>query len=291
MAVTIQSQEASVTINEHGAELVSFIGKTSGMEYMWSADQSYWGRHAPVLFPIVGRLKDDTYYVDGQEYKMSQHGFARDLDFEIINSKENAVVLELHSSNETKKMYPFDFILRLSYELNGKSLKVAYEVENPSNESIWFGIGGHPAFKIPLTNKNFYDDYTVKLVPQTTRNLLPLRGSYVDINHLKEERTSQIMVNRETFKDDAVILDLGEEPTTIELSDDKAEHGVVMRVSDAKYLGVWSCYPKNGQFVCLEPWWGIADTVNTDQDFKHKFASNHLEAHQKFNAGYELSIF
>lgn len=291
MAITIQSQEASATINEHGAELVSFIDKKTGQEYMWSADSKYWGRHAPVLFPIVGRLKDDTYFVDGQEYHMSQHGFARDTDFEIVNSKENYVVLELHSSKETKKMYPYDFILRLIFELNGESLRVSYEVENPSEEEIWFGIGGHPAFKVPMNLDKFYDDYIVKLTPKANRNIIPLKGSYADINHLKEERTSELAVSHDLFKDDAIILDLGEEPTTVELTDNNSDHGVVLAVSDAKYLGVWSCYPKEGQFVCLEPWWGLADTTDSDLDFKHKFASNQLAPHEIFKANYEISIF
>ena len=291
MAVTISSNQLTATINEHGAELVSLINKNTGIEYIWSADSKYWGRHAPVLFPIVGRLKDDTYTVDGQTYHMKQHGFARDMDFNILEKQPNKVIFELHSSDETKEMYPFDFILRLQFTINDHELKVAYEVENPSDEKIWFGIGGHPAFKVPMTNDKFYDDYLVKLNPHATRNIIPLKGSYTDIDHLKEERASEIEVDHEMFKDDAIIFDLGEEPTTVKLCDDEEKHGVELKVADAKFMGVWSCYPQAGQFVCLEPWWGLADTVNSDQDFKHKFANNELDAHQKFSTEYQISVF
>ena len=124
MAIKIESADAIVTVNEHGAELVSFIDKATGKEYMWSGDAKYWGRHAPVLFPIVGRLKDDIYKVDGQEYHLSQHGFARDLNFEILNQSKNHAIFELHSSDETKEVYPFDFILRIGFELTGRSFKL-----------------------------------------------------------------------------------------------------------------------------------------------------------------------
>lgn len=291
MAIKIASADAIVTVNEHGAELVSFIDKTTGKEYMWSGDAKYWGRHAPVLFPIVGRLKDDIYKVDGQEYHLSQHGFARDLNFEVLNQSKNHAIFELHSSDETKKVYPFDFILRIGFELTGRSLKVDYQVENPSNEKIWFGIGGHPAFAVPMDDKHYYDDYQVLLSPKATRNIIPLKGAYTDIDNSKEERESEIAINHELFKNDAVIFDLAEEPTEIELSDNEHQHGVKLNVFDAKYVGVWSSYPQEGQFVCLEPWWGLADTVNSDQDFKHKFASNELDEHQTFNSSYQITIF
>ena len=291
MAITIENQKMAATINEHGAELVSLINKTNGKEYMWSGDAKYWGRHAPVLFPTVGRLKDDTYTVDGQEYHMNQHGFARDMDFDVLKVEADQVVLELHSSDQTKKLYPYDFILRLAFKLTDNGVQVGYEVENPADEEMWFGIGGHPAFKVPMDGDHFYDDYVVKLEPQTNRNIIPLNGPYADIDHLKEERTSEIEVSHERFKDDAVILDLGEGPTTVTLTDNDQRHGVQLKTADAKYIGVWSCYPQEGQYVCLEPWWSIADTVDSDHDFKHKFANNHLAAHQTFKTEYEIDVF
>ena len=293
MAIIIENEMAATTINEHGAELVSLIDKTTGKEYIWSADAKYWNRHAPILFPLVGRVKNDTYNVDGQTYHLAQHGFARNMDFNVIAQEDNKVTFELHSNAKTKEVYPYDFILRVSYTLVAKSVKVDYEVENPTDEEIWFGIGGHPGFKIPLAKGKYYDDYSVTLLPKTTRNIIPLKDGYADIDNLKEERTSEIEITHQRFKDDAVILDLGEEPTTITLSpitgDD--QHGIKMTTCDAKFLGIWSSYPQKGQFVCLEPWWSITDSVDSDQDFKHKFANSQLGAHQTFNAMYEITIF
>ena len=152
---------------------------------------------------------------------MTQHGFTRDMDFEVLKQGNDQVVFELHSSDETKNVYPFDFVLRLSFKVTENGIQAGYEVENPADEDMWFGIGGHPAFKVPMDQNHYYDDYVVKLDPQTTRNLIPLKGPYADIDHLKEERTSEISVSHDAFKNDAIILDLGEEPTTITLTDNE----------------------------------------------------------------------
>lgn len=291
MAVTIENQGLAATINERGAELVSLIDKTTGKEYLWSGDSKYWGHHSSILFPIVGRLKNDRYQADGREYQLSRHGFARDMDFEIIDHQNSQVVLELHSSITTKKVYPYSFILRISYILKDHAIQVKYEVENPTNDEMWFSLGGHPAFRVPLDQNHYFDDYLIKLDPQTTRNRIPLRGSYADIDHLQEERQSELKVSHAMFKDDTIIFDLGEVPTIVTLSDLAEKHGVRMKIQDAKYLGIWSSYPQKGQFVCLEPWWGICDTVDSDQEFKHKFANNYLEGYQSFKAEYKLMIF
>lgn len=291
MSVMIENQGLAATINEHGAELVSLIDKSTGKEYLWSGDSKYWQYKSPISFPTIGRLKDDRYRVDGYEYQLPRCGFARNLDFELISQKDNQAVLELHSSLTTKKFYPYDFILRVSYILNNHTIQVEYEVENPTEDEMWFSLGSQPAFKIPLDRTHYFDDYLIKIDPQTTRNRIPLKGSYADIDHLQEERQSELEVSHAMFKDDTMIFDLGEVPTTVKLSDLDEKHGIQMMIRDAKYLGIWSSYPQKGKFVCLEPWWGICDTVDSDQEFKHKFANNYLEGHQIFKTGYTISVF
>lgn len=291
MAVMIENQGLSATINERGAELVSLIDKTSGKEYLWSGDSKYWQYKSPILFPIIGRLKDDRYRLDGYEYQLPCGGFARDFDFEVISRKDNQVVFELHSSVITKKFYPYDFILRVAYILRNHTIQIKYEVENPAEDEMWFSLGSQPAFKIPLDRSHYFDDYLIQLDPPTDRNRIPLKNSYADIDHLQEERQPEIEVNHAMFSDDTLIFDLGEVPTTVKLVDPDKKHGIQLAIQDAKYLGIWSSYPQKGSFVCLEPWWGICDTVDSDQEFKHKFANNYLKGYQVFKTGYTISLF
>ena len=139
MTIQLENERISVTILTKGAELASIKNKKTGIEYLWQADPTYWGRHAPVLFPVVGRLKEDSYQVDGKSYPMNQHGFARDGDFEIVEQDDSSVTLELGAATETKRVYPFDFKLKIQYRLVGETVTTHYTVENPSStEKLYF---------------------------------------------------------------------------------------------------------------------------------------------------------
>ena len=169
MAVKIENEKLFVTINEHGAELASLINKSNGINYLWSGDSKYWGRKSPVLFPIEGALKDGKMFVDGKEYHMGQHGFARDMDFEVKKLTKESVCFELKSNTETLEKYPYEFIFRLVYELKEETLVVRYEVENPSDSEMFFGLGAHPAFSVPL-GEAAYDDYYLEITPEKTKS-------------------------------------------------------------------------------------------------------------------------
>ena len=182
MAVFLENDHLVATIKEHGAELASLRSKETGLEYIWTGDAKYWGRQAPVLFPIVGRLKDDQYQVAGKTYHLGQHGFARDRDFAIREQTATKVVLELKADEASKELYPFDFCLQLSYELTASGLVVGYRVDNPSQEPIYFGIGGHPAFKTPLTPKESFSDYELTFSADYRLPKIPLTNGLTDID-------------------------------------------------------------------------------------------------------------
>lgn len=292
MAVIIENDKIRAVINEHGAELSSLIAKGTGIDYMWSGDAKYWGRHSPVLFPIEGKLKNDSYHFNGQEYHMTQHGFARDQDFAVVECDDQHATFELTQNAATKEKYPFDFRLQLTYSVKDTTLTLDYSVYNPADEQeLFFALGAHPAFKAPLMPNEKYTDYELTFAPAKTRKKIPLANSLTDPMHEFDVNENRLAVNRELFKNDALIYNLQQEPTKITLQDTKQKHGIQVGTKDAKYVGIWSAYPKDGQFVCIEPWWGLADPQDADGELTHKFAINKLASHQEFKAGFSVSLF
>ena len=156
--ITLKNDMLTAIIESKGAELQSLVHK-NGIQYMWSGDASFWGKHSPVLFPIVGSLKDDTYYYNNKAYKLPRHGFARDMVFTARQLHENEAVFTLKHSKKTLEVYPFPFTLKLRYQLQDNRLLCTYEVTNTGESDMYFSIGGHPAFALPLVNGTVYTDY------------------------------------------------------------------------------------------------------------------------------------
>ncbi len=289
--VKIENEFLTAEINLHGAELASLVSKEDGTEYMWQADPKVWARHAPVLFPIVGALKDDQYTVNGKTYHMTRHGFARDLDFTVASQTADAVELELRDSDATHEKYPFAFRLVLSYKLTGKDLAIGYHVENPADEEMFFSVGAHPAFNVPLKDGLNFDDYTFKFSPEADRTKVGLAGKYADFAAGKTVSENELPLSLDLFKNDALIYVLDGKETAMSLTTDKDTHGVSLSVTGAPYVGIWSNYPTPGAFCCIEPWWGVADGPESDGKFETKRGINKLAGGATFEAGYTVSVF
>lgn len=289
MTVQIENDYLIATIAEDGAELISLKSKKNNIEYIWQGDPAFWGRHAPVLFPVVGRLKDDQYTYENQTYPMGQHGFARDSLFEVIEHGAELVSLSLKSTKESKKIYPFEFELILSYVLEEDNLIVKYQVENTGNADMYFSIGGHPAFNVPLEQELTFDDYYLSFSPKKSRTQIPLAGPFADFEHktLRQTNTS-LDLRRELFKEDAIIFETkGVNTFTIET--DEGPHSISLSFTDMPYVGVWSPYPQEAPFVCIEPWCGIADEVNTTGNLVDKKGINKLVTADIFKTQYTLT--
>lgn len=289
MTVQIENEFLIATIAEDGAELVSLKSKKNNIEYIWQGDPAFWGRHAPVLFPVVGRLKNDQYTYENQTYPMGQHGFARDALFEVIEHGTELVSLSLKSNKETKKIYPFDFELILSYALKDENLVVGYQVENTGSNELYFSIGGHPAFNVPLEQGLTFDDYYLSFSPKKSRTQIPLVGPFADFEHKTLGQTNiSLDIRRELFKDDAIIFETkGANAITIET--DESSHSISLSYTDMPYVGIWSPYQKEAPFVCIEPWCGIADEVNTTGNIVNKKGINTLAASDVFKTQYTLT--
>ncbi|OTN90408.1 aldolase 1 epimerase LacX [Enterococcus sp. 7E2_DIV0204] len=289
MTVQIENEFLIATIAEDGAELISLKSKKNNIEYIWQGDPAFWGRHAPVLFPVVGRLKDDQYTYQNQTYPMSQHGFARDSLFNVIEHGTELVSLSLKSNKETKKVYPFDFELILSYLLEEDNLVVRYQVENTGASDMYFSIGGHPAFNVPLESGLTFDDYYLSFSPKKSRTQIPLAGPFADFEHKTLGQTNTSLdIRRELFKEDAIIFETkGANAFTIET--DEGAHSISLSYTDMPYVGIWSPYPQEAPFVCIEPWCGIADEVNATGNLVDKKGINTLAASDIFKTQYTLT--
>ncbi|MGV3508886.1 MAG: aldose 1-epimerase family protein [Sphingobacteriaceae bacterium] len=286
--IVLENQEIRASVHPMGAELHSLYNKTFNLEYVWNGDEKFWPRHSPVLFPIVGGLKDDTFLYKGQQYNLIKHGFARDTQFEVESVSDEKASLILKSSEETLKNYPFNFLLRLIYELKGNTLTLTYEVENPSDGIIYFSIGAHPAFNVPLTAGTVYEDYYLEFEKTETADRSTLNGNLLKGSVPYLQNQSRIDLKPSLFYQDAIIFkDL--KSTHISIKNNKNSHGLQYNFSGFPYMGIWAV--NDAPFVCIEPWCGLPDSENHNQNIEDKEGIIGLAAGERWAKGWSLECF
>ena len=291
MDYTIQNSILKVVISSKGAEIQSVKDRHNGYEYMWQADPNVWDRHAPILFPIVGRLKNDEYTYKGKTYHLGQHGFARDQEFEVEHQTNESITFLLKDNAETRAVYPFKFELRVNYNLLNNLLEENFSVINKSDSEMIFGIGGQPGFNVPVDENTKKEDFYFSTKPSIARVKIPLKGSYLDwANRSLASTDSLISLSDELFKNDALIFQLKGHSNKISLRTDNSPFHVNVWTRDAPYVGIWSQYPKTANYVCIEPWWGIADRNDADGKLEDKLGMNHLKAGEQFQAGFSMAF-
>lgn len=287
---TLENQSLRVSISPRGAELCSLINRENNLEYIWQADPRYWPRHSPVLFPIVGALKDNKYFYNGRAYGMSRHGFARDRDFEPdLQSREELVFL-LKSDEASHRQYPFDFEFRIRYAIDGHRLSVTYMVTNPGREDLFFSVGGHPAFRVPLEAGLQYEDYYLAFDEPETAGRWPIEAEgligLAPIPLL--EGKQPLPVSRALFASDALVFK-NLQSSSVMLASDKGEHGLRFNFGEFPYLGIWAA--PGADFLCIEPWQGIADPVNSSQQLEEKEGIVRLSPSAVFSRQWSVDIF
>ncbi|WP_034550077.1 aldose 1-epimerase family protein [Carnobacterium funditum] len=289
--IKLENHYITVTINEKGAEQTSLKNKQTGVEYIWQGEASVWGRHAPVLFPFVGRLKDNQYQYEDKTYSMPQHGFARDRVFDVTKQSETEVTLSLFSDKESKDVYPFDFRLSITYQLNEQSVNVSYQVENVNqNQPMYFSIGGHPGFNVPLTEDTTFEDYYLSFSPKRSRTIIPLKGAYIDFeNRTLGQTNTDIALRWTLFDDDALIYET-KNKNIFSILSDKTKRGISFRFEGFPYVGIWSPAKLKAPLVCIEPWYGIADTADASGLLEEKLGIQQLKAGEVFDCDYTITI-
>lgn len=284
----LQNKKLKATFNELGAELVSLINLETGKEIIWEGNPDFWGGQSPVLFPTVGALKDDSYIFESETYEMPRHGFARRKFFEVKNSSENEVVFELNSDEETLKFYPFDFSLEIKYTLTENKLTVSYNVKNTSEKELHFFLGAHPGFAIDTKNGLNYDDYEIAFSEDEKLEIHPLIDNLISIETqtIKLENKT-LPLSHELFSKDALVMTNMKSRELI-LRNNKNQEKVIFTFSNFPYFGIWSA--KNADFVCLEPWQGIADFEDHNKDFTQKFGILKLKRNEEWKADWAVEI-
>lgn len=267
--ITIQNTQLQARIHPKGAELVSLVLLDTQFEFMWDGNPAFWGKHSPVLFPIVGGLKNNTYKYHNQSYQLPRHGFARDKTFAIEQQQTDSVTFLLTHDESTLAVYPFEFAFRVRYQLRDNQLEVSYLIENPSEDLLWFSVGGHPAFKVPLTAGTQYQDYLLSFNQKEDWARWPLTADGLiektPISLLSQ--ATDLPLSKALFYEDALVFK-GFRSDSVLLHSPKSPHSLRFDFSGFPYLGIWAI--KDADFVCIEPWCGIADSVNHNQDLTQK---------------------
>ncbi|WP_298222954.1 aldose 1-epimerase family protein [Flavobacterium sp.] len=284
MKISIKNNQLEVVINSQGAELISLQKTSTKREYIWEGNPTFWGKHSPVLFPIVGTLKNNQFEYKNKHYTLPRHGFARDYEFELISKTESSAIFSLQSSTETRAVYPFDFELQLHYVLNENELVVAYKIINKTDVMMPFSIGAHPAFAL----SEFFEHYSLEFEFQEALK------SYSLENDLLSKKTTllpmhqkQVQLAYSLFENDALIFkEMQSKKITI------LENGnplLGFHFNDFKNFGIWTKI--NAPFLCLEPWLGYSDTINSNGKLEDKEAIQFVAAQQEFLCSFKIEIY
>jgi galactose mutarotase-like enzyme/nicotinamide riboside kinase len=287
---TLTTPACRATFTAQGAELTSLRTTSDDLEYIWAADPAVWARHAPVLFPLVGRLPDDTYAYEGHTYKLPQHGFARDQKFTVVRQSDAELVFRLRHDETTRTVFPFAFELTITYTLQATQLTVRWDVRNPATDQpLLFSIGAHPAVRCPLLPGEAFEDYYFEFDHPVTlqRHLLQgglLTGQIAPV--LTQEQ--ELPLSYDLFADDALVFK-HYDFTNITLRSRKSTHFVRFRFDGFPYLGLWTKGP-GASFVCVEPWHGVASPVGMPGELSGKEGILTLEPGQVFTAAYTIEV-
>ncbi len=283
----LKNESLEIKVESLGAQLCSV--KKGGREYLWCGDPAIWKWHSPILFPFVGRLKNFEYTFKGIKYQMPQHGFAREMEFELESQSNDEIWLNLCHNEETLKKYPFKFILHAGFKLDGNKIKAMWRVENKGDEDMYFSIGAHPAFNCPIApNLSMYDcwiDFNSLHIDYFQINK---DGLYLQEKHSLPLEDGKYKITEDTFANDVLIVKTEQTKKISLCSPDKRAYVTVS--FDSPLVGVYS--PKsNAPYVCIEPWYGRCDAADFSGSLDKREYTQKLPPHGEFKAEYEMEFY
>ena len=287
---TLSNHILSVEISAKGAELQRIYNKQTKLDYLWNADPQYWPKHSPVLFPIVGELKDHAYKYRGSTYNLDRHGFARDMEFTISDHSNASITFTITDTPETLTVYPFYFRFSIQYTIDHDRLYVVYFVTNTGKDHLYFSVGGHPAFKVPLVANTDFEDYYLSFsqIENAKRYPLSADGLLETMPVPFLQNAEKLQLQRSLFYNDALVFK-NIQSKSITLHSNKTSHGFVFYFEDFPYLGLWN--KKDADFLCIEPWCGVADSTQTDGDITAKEGIHALHANEIFERQWSVELF
>jgi galactose mutarotase-like enzyme len=287
--ISLENTKIHASFSSKGGELQSLRSKETNLEYLWSGNPDYWGKFSPILFPIVGGLKDNTYYFKDKAFTLPRHGLAREREFKVSQISETEILFTLEQDEESLKVYPFEFRLGLRYILSGDTLSCAYEVTNTGNQALWFSIGGHPAFSVPLKEGLKYGDYYLQFNKDHQLISNKIKQDLIDDETETIALTDgKLPLKHELFYEDALVFKRLQSDS-IFLKSDADPHGLEFQFKGFPFFGIWSA--KDADFVCLEPWCGIADGSHHQQKLEEKEGIMSLNPKEEWSRQWQVTCF
>jgi galactose mutarotase-like enzyme len=287
---TIKNEYLTVCAVEKGAELHSILG-ADGTEYLWQGDSRYWSDRALNIFPYVARLTDGSYYLDGQLHHMAIHGIAPYRDFHLVSNDGTTMVLELADDAKTYQEYPRHFAFRVVYRLQESTLEVVFEVENRDERGMYFGLGGHPGFNVPLAKGKEFTDYRLRFAERCQPKRVGFNEACFvtgeDVPFVLQEETI-LPLAHDMFDEDAIVLRDMARKVTLETDGDG--HAVTVTFPDMQYLGLWHWPKTDAPYVCIEPWCSLPAQADTVTVFEEQKDLIFLEPHQTYRNCWTIQI-
>ena len=288
---TLQNEKLKITVNKTGAELCEITSTKGKTQFMWDGNPSVWGSYAPNLFPIIGALKDNSFIFESKTYNLPKHGFVRhNKDIMLHEQTDGRLTFKLVSNEDLFKIYPFKFEFYISFKLEDNKIEVIHTVKNTDTKTMYFSVGAHPAFKCPVFNDENYDDYFLEFehVENSKTHLINMENGLISSQTAPLlNNTNQLPLVHDLFNKDALIFkDLKSKKVALK----SKRQGEILSVTyhDFPYLGIWA--KPNGNYVCIEPWLGIADNESTNQQLTEKEGIISLTPNTTFEATYTIEI-
>ena len=286
---TLKNEYLTIEVSEYGAELKKLQG-SNGVSYLWCSDPKYWGYSAPFLWPVVGTLRDKETYFDGKLYKLRKHGILRNSEFKLVSKTDNELCFENEYDSETLKEYPFKYRARINYKIDGKCLYTNIEIENLDNKDMPFNIGCHPAFNCPIFEGEKFSDYVVEFEKEEyfdSPHIMPnatLDFSRIDARYrgLKTLNLTKNMFFLDT------IINTNVKSKSVKFLNPKGL-GLKFSFDGFKTFAMWTPF-NDAPFICLEPWNGYNDLVDSDKDFLKKADLITLKPNDKYKVGNIIEI-
>lgn len=283
MEYVLENNVLKATISSAGAELVSLVHKDDAVEHIWCGDKAVWGRHAPILFPYTGKVRNGQFHTKGKTYAGAQHGFARDMEHSLVSIGEDEVVLALRDSEKTWALWPFSFRLVSSFRIDGGTLYHTLTVENPGQECLQFGIGYHPAFRVPFDDRHTYGDYEFRFDREQSPLCLQTQGGLINGKvYSLGSNIRNIPLDDHLFDNDSHCM-VNLSAKTLGIYEKDSGRAVVCDITGFPYTLIWST-PGKPRFVCIEPWHSIPSTVGETDRWEEKPAAASLAPGEHFTA-------
>ncbi len=281
----IEDKGLEIEVLSKGAELRSL--KYNGIEFMWEADPKYWGKTSPVLFPFIGGIKDEKYTFKGKEYVGTKHGFARDMEFQMVEQKDNKLVFKLSATKETLLNYPFDFDFYIEYLIVLGGLTINYRVVNKGLDKMYFSLGAHPAFATP-TNKDIkFEDYYLEFDKDEVSKTYNLEGMFIAKERSDYLEGKNIDLKTNMFGDDTLMFE-GLNSKAVTLKNTKDSRSVRMEYEGFPILAFWNV--DGADYICIEPWCGIADFAESSGRLEEKYGIEVIEAKSEFLRSLKIQV-